>query len=234
MIAKPPKFGDEAHDCHKMPEPPLEYDNFTQKWHIDMKKTLFLRDVAEISAGYPFRVGLSDDPGGKIRVVQMRDVSPAMGVNWASTVRVQHEANMESYFLRHDDILFVMRGGNYYGTLLANPPDLSLAALHFFRVRVTQPQMILPAFLAWQLGQHQAQRYYNNVEAGSAQKSMRRADFADMPITVLPLNRQKTLLDAVESIQKNIAVLQSGIANCHNLLSAIAGKELAALYKESV
>ena len=55
-----------------------------------------------------------------------------------------------------------------------------------------------------------------------------------MPITVLPLNRQKTLLDAVESIQKNIAVLQSGIANCHNLLSAIAGKELAALYKESV
>ena len=138
-----------------------------------MKKTLFLRDVAEISAGYPFRVGLSDDPGGKIRVVQMRDVSPAMGVNWASTVRVQHEANMESYFLRHDDILFVMRGGNYYGTLLANPPDLSLAALHFFRVRVTQPRMILPAFLAWQLGQHQAQRYYNNVEAGSAQKSMR-------------------------------------------------------------
>ena len=55
-----------------------------------------------------------------------------------------------------------------------------------------------------------------------------------MPITVLPLNRQKTLLDAVESIHKNIAVLQSGIANCHNLLSAIAGKELAALYKESV
>jgi len=137
MIAKPPKFGDEAHDCHKMPELPLEYDNFTQKWHIDMKKTLFLRDVAEISAGYPFRVGLSDDPGGKIRVVQMRDVSPAMGVNWASTVRVQHEANMESYFLRHDDILFVMRGGNYYGTLLANPPDLSLAALHFFRVHRT-------------------------------------------------------------------------------------------------
>lgn len=199
-----------------------------------MKKTLFLRDVAEISTGYPFRVGLSDDPGGKVRVIQMRDVSSAGGVNWESTVRVQHEANMESYFLQNDDILFVMRGGNYYGTLLANPPDFALAALHFFRIRVAQPRLILPAFLSWQLGQSQAQRYYSNVEAGSAQKSMRRADFADMPITVLPLDRQKAIVDAVSSIHKNIAVLQSGIANCHNLLSAIAGKELAALYKESV
>ena len=199
-----------------------------------MKNILPLRDIAEISAGYPFRVGLSDDPGGKVRVIQMRDVSPIGGVKWESTVRVQHEANMESYFLRHDDILFVMRGGNYYGTLLANPPDFALVALHFFRIRLTQPQVILPAFLAWQLGQSQAQRYYSNVEAGSAQKSMRRADFADMPITVLPLHRQKAIVDAVNSIQKNITVLQSGIANCHNLLSAIAGKELAALYKESV
>lgn len=199
-----------------------------------MKKTLPLRDVAEIRTGYPFRVGLSDDPGGRIRVIQMRNVSPTVGVNWESTVRVQHEANMESYFLQHDDIVFVMRGGNYYGTLLANPPDFALAALHFFRIRVTRPQMILPAFLAWQLGQSQAQRYCSNVEAGSAQKSMRLADFADMPITVLPLDRQKTLLDAVGSIHKNIAILQSGIANCHNLLSAIAGKELGALYKESV
>ena len=63
---------------------------------------------------------------------------------------------------------------------------------------------------------------------------MRRADFADTPITVLPLDRQKAIVDAVGSIHKNITVLQSGIANCHNLLSAIAGKELAALYKESV
>lgn len=199
-----------------------------------MKKILPLRDIAEINAGYPFRVGLSDDPSGKVRVIQMRDVSPIGGVKWESTVRVQHEANMESYFLRHDDILFVMRGGNYYGTLLANPPDFALAALHFFRIRLTQAQMILPAFLAWQLGQSQAQRYYSNVEAGSAQKSMRRADFADMPITVLPLDRQKAIVDTVNSIHKNVTVLQSGIANCHNLLSAIAGKELAALYKESV
>lgn len=198
-----------------------------------MTKTLPLRDIAEISAGYPFRTGISDDPDGTVRVIQMRDVSPTASVSWASTVRVRPEPNMQNYFLKQDDIVFVMRGGNYYGTLLAALPGPALAALHFFRIRIKRSDMILPAFLAWQLGQSQVQRHCSSMEAGTAQKSLRLADFSALPITALPLDRQNKLLHAVNAIHKNMEAMESGITNCRQILSAIAECELGTHRQEN-
>lgn len=192
-----------------------------------MKKSIFLGDIADITTGYPFRVGISDDPSGTVRVIQMRDTSPPASVAWEEAARVPMEKNMEQYLLRNDDILFVMRGGKYYAIHAGVVPCTALPSPHFFRVRVLPGQALEPAFLAWQLNQAQAQRFYSSVEAGSAQKSLRTADFAELPIVLPPLARQKAILNAVTCIYTNIAALQAGITNRELLLAAIAAKELA-------
>ena len=170
-----------------------------------MKEKLPLGDIADIAAGYPFRSGLSDDPTGKIRVVQMRDVTPAGVVNWDATTRIIPESNMQQYLLRDSDIIFVMRGGKYYSACLGLLPMPALASPHFFRIRLLAEQAIDPVFLAWQLNQGPAQRYYSSVEAGTAQKSLRVADLTALPVHIPPPGRQKKILQAVACIQKDIA-----------------------------
>lgn len=189
-----------------------------------IKKTLPLREIAEINAGYPFRTGLSDDPSGTVRVIQMRNVTPS-GVEWEQAVRVPPEGNMKGYYLRDDDILFVMRGGKYYATRIQNAPQQSVASMHFFRVRIKPQKDVVPEFLLWQLEQASAQRYYGGIEAGSAQKSLRLADFAEMPIVLPPLDRQHMLTQAVKNLKAGIATMGASIANSNNLLAAMALKE---------
>lgn len=189
-----------------------------------MKKTLPLRELAEISTGYPFRTGLSDDPSGTVRVIQMRNITPAR-VEWEEAVRVSPEENMKSYYLRGGDILFVMRGGRYYATHMQDIPQQAVASMHFFRVRIKHQKDVVPEFLAWQLEQAPAQRYYSSIEAGSAQKSLRLADFAEMPIVLPPLDRQHMLARAVDSLKSGIGTMEAGIANSNSILAAMALKE---------
>ena len=192
-----------------------------------MKKTAYLGDIADITTGYPFRSGIADDPSGTVRVIQMREAFPPATVDWNAAARVVMEKNMEQYLLRAGDILFVMRGGNYYSVYAETVPCPALASPHFFRVRLLGNQGISPAFLAWQLNQAPVQRFYNSMEAGSAQKSLRTADFAELPIVLLPPERQKQILKAVDCIYKEIAALQAGIANREVLLTVVGAKELA-------
>ena len=192
-----------------------------------MKQTAPLGDIADITTGYPFRSGINDAPSGTVRVIQMRDTSPPATVAWNEAARVEMEKNMEQYLLRDDDILFVMRGGKYYAIHTGSVPCQAVASPHFFRVRMLKGQAVEPAFLAWQLNQAQAQRYYSTVEAGSAQKSLRTTDFAELPIVLPTRERQHTILQAVNCIYRDIASLRAGIANREALLTAVAAKELA-------
>ena len=195
-----------------------------------MKRTVPLGDIADITTGYPFRSGINDAPSGTVRVIQMRDTSPptasSCAVTWEEAARVAMEKNMEQYLLRNNDILFVMRGGRYYAIHAETVPCPAVASPHFFRVRL-KSQAIAPAFLAWQINQAPAQRYYSSVEAGSAQKSLRTADFADLPIVLPPQERQQAILQAVTCIYKDIATLQACIAHRETLIAAVAAKELA-------
>jgi len=190
-----------------------------------MKKILPLREIAEIAAGYPFRSRLVDMPDGTVRVIQMRDISTTGDIDWNSSVLILPEKNMEGYYLQPDDILFVMRGGKYYTARLQEIPNKSIFSMHFFRIRITQPQPVLPEFLAWQLEQMPAQRYYSSVEAGTDQKSLRIGDLEAMELTLPTLDRQHMLRRTVRSIKQNIATLKASIANSEKLLTAMALKE---------
>ena len=191
-----------------------------------MKTTVPLGDIADINIGYPFRSGVSDNPSGTVSVVQMRDVLPPATIDWHKTARVLMEKNMEQYLLQDDDILFVMRGGVYRAICTGIVPFHAMPSPHFFRVRLLENQAIEPTFLAWQLNQPPAQRHYSSIEAGSVQKSLRLADFAELPIMLPPLDRQHKILQAVNCIYKDIASLQAGIKNRETLLTGIACKEL--------
>ena len=189
-----------------------------------MKRTLPLKELAEVSTGYPFRTGLNDDPSGVIRVIQMRNITFS-GVEWEQAVRVSFEENMRSYFLCSGDILFVMRGGKYYATHIQDVPQQAVASMHFFRVRIKPKKDVIPEFLAWQLEQAPAQRYYSSVEAGSAQKSLRLADFSEIPIVLPSLDRQHMLTQVVINLKTGIKTMEANIANSNNLLAIMALKE---------
>ena len=41
-----------------------------------------LAEVAQLQAGYPFRTTVEEVPDGDVHVIQMKDVSPDLGVEW--------------------------------------------------------------------------------------------------------------------------------------------------------
>lgn len=190
-----------------------------------MKIKKQLAEIAEVTTGYPFRSGLADMPGGTVHVIQMRDISAVGNIDWSSTVKILPKKNMEEYYLQPSDIQFVMRGGNYYAALLEDVPGKAISSMHFFSIRITQPELVLPEFLAWQLEQAPAQRYYSSVETGSMQKSLRLSEFEATEVVLPTLERQHMLVRAVHNIKQNITTMAAGIANSEKLLTAMALSE---------
>ena len=112
-----------------------------------MKITTVLDTIADITTGYPFRSGISDDPSGTVRVIQMRDTKPPATVAWEDAARVVMEKNMMQYLLCDDDILFVMRGGRYYAIHVGTVPCQAVASPHFFRIRAKAQAIKQPFWL---------------------------------------------------------------------------------------
>ena len=94
-------------------------------------------------------------------------------------------------------------------------------------IRVTRLAHLLPEFLAWQLNQAPAQRYFAQSAEGSRQLSIRRAVLEAVPLRVPPLSQQQAVVALQRTADAERRVLQTLIDHRAAELAAIAERLLA-------
>ncbi len=184
-------------------------------------KNTTLAEVAEIAAGHPLRSGVDEFPAGDTGVVQMRNVDPEIGVDWASVSRIELPPARRIEFLAPGDVIFSTRGSRTYAVALGVPPFPAVCSPHFFVLRIHEVA-IDPRFLAWQINQIPAQAYLQREATGSHILNIRREVIERLEIVVPSLERQTAIVAFAEEATREKRLLSALIENRQLQMNALA------------
>jgi hypothetical protein len=178
--------------------------------------------VATVRAGYGFRSAIQESPHGKVIAAQLRDVQYGK-LDWTDAIRTTLPRDpKEEELLRSGDILFSFRGTRYLAVAIEAVPGSAVASTQFMLVRVSDPGALLPEFLAWQLNQPPAQRYFKSKATGTAQLSLRRGDIESVLVAIPSMDFQKKVVELVELVRLERQHLERLLHNREHQLNEIA------------
>jgi hypothetical protein len=187
-----------------------------------------LGDIADIRSGHPFRGSIEPDINGGVHVVQVRDTNATGEITQDKVIKTTLTSKKKPDWLQSGDILFVAKGAKHYSALVEDLPKQTVCSPHFFLVRIKPAfkKLVTPEFICWQLNQLPAQRYFQTTAEGSLYLSVRRQILEYVPITMLPIEKQRQLTAMNRCAAKERKVLQQLIDNRQQQLEAIAISEL--------
>ncbi len=183
-------------------------------------KYVNLTDIAKIQAGYPFRGSIKNDPKGDVHVIQMRDVSTDMHINWKKLNRTTLKGRRERDYLKTGLILFVARGNTNYAVCLDAVPVKCVCSPHFFQIKVKAGAGVMPEFLSWQINQPRSQLYFMKSSEGSGARSIRRGILEDLSVPVPPMNIQEKIVNLNILMRKEQTLLKKLSEKRKDLITA--------------
>lgn len=186
-----------------------------------------LAHVAEVRLGHPFRGAIPEVPDGSVHVVQISDLSRTGLKYRTDLLTTELPGRKQPDWLLDQDVLFIARGAHTFASLITDPPQRTVCTPHIYVIRVTRPDRLLPAFLAWQLNQPPAQRYLRQSAEGSRQLSIRRGVLEQTPIRILPLAQQHAAVELDRLAHAERGHLETLIKNRETELALLAERLLA-------
>lgn len=198
-------------------------------WHLryddgmplDALRTVLV-EVAQLQAGYPFRTTVEEVPDGDVHVIQMKDVSPDLGVEWSGVIRTRLAGRKQPDWIVDGDILFAAKGARFYAACVAAALPNAVCVPAFFHVRVRREAALDPEFLAWQINQMPCQRQLLQAAEGSSLLSIRRAVLEQLVLAVPPIAEQRRIVALAGLAVLERLALQRLIHNREQQLQAIA------------
>jgi hypothetical protein len=103
-----------------------------------------LGELALVQAGYPFRTTVEEVPGGDVHVIQMKDVSAELGVDWSAVMRTRLAGRKRPDWIVDGDILFAAKGARFYAACVGAALPNAVCVPAFFHLRV-RPETALEA-----------------------------------------------------------------------------------------
>ena len=188
---------------------------------IDAELRVLAR-LAVVRAGFPFRGPIGDTQDGDVRVVQMKDVDAEHGVLWGACISTSLGGRKQPEWLRTGDVLFSAKGSRFYAVHVSEPPAPAVCAPTFFHLRVHDPMVVDPAFIAWQINQPPCQRQLLQAAEGSSQLSIRRPVLEQLVLSVPGIEAQRRIVALATLAQHERQALHRLIRNREIQLQAIA------------
>lgn len=185
-----------------------------------------LSEYVEVIPGYPFRERILENPDGDARVLQMKDVDPSVGISWDGLLKTDLKGRRKPDWLQADDVVFLLRGNRNFAVILKSVPEPTVISPHFFLLRVGRQVPLLPGFLAWQINQKPAQRYFEMAAEGTVQRSIRRGVLEDMPFVLPTIQEQEVVVRLSEAAKSEADTYKELIANRERMLRAVSLKIL--------
>ena len=180
-----------------------------------------LSSIASISAGHSFRGKVTEKQDSGIYAIQMKDISEEEGLNRKSVIETSLSSKREPDWLRAGDILFVGRGYCIFATVYDGAFKHAVASPHFFVIRIQSDQAI-PEFVAWQLNQLPAQRYFDREAEGSVAKSIKRSTLERASLSLPSLKEQETILNLHKNLHEQKLIYRELIKSADKTMKNIA------------
>lgn len=195
-----------------------------------------LEEIATIRAGHPFRGAIQEADNGNGYVIQTRDLVDDGQIAWEKLVQTDVSGRKEPEWLKAGDVIFAARGIKNLASAISEEMlgQLHLPAVcspHYFQIRIEPTAAMLPEFLAWQLNQLPAQRYFQQSAEGSMQVSIRRTVLEQTPITIPPLDTQRRVLAFRQGATREEQIYQQLIELRRAEMQAIANQVLTGKIK---
>lgn len=184
-----------------------------------MNKTL--TDIAIVKAGHPFRGKVLEDKEASTYVVQIRDIDNDGYIHWQRLIRTNIAGRKSPDWLKKGDVLFAARGARNAAAYVGDIDKPTVCAPHYFLIQITD-KSILPEFIAWQLNQESAQRYFANSAEGSAQMNIRRAVLEATPLVIPSIEKQKAIIGFDNKVKQEKRLLNDLIDNRAKQMQGIA------------
>jgi restriction endonuclease S subunit len=156
----------------------------------------------------------------------MRDVDDDGSIKWDQLIRTSLPSGKSQHFLRENDIIFTARGPRNVASLIGSNCSNTVCSPHFFVISVSEQQHFMPAFVAWQLNQKPAQRYFSMSAVGSSQVSISRGALESTPITFLDISKQERVVLLNHKVMQEKNSLKALITNRAKQMEYLANKIL--------
>ncbi|WP_439509794.1 hypothetical protein [Marinimicrobium koreense] len=188
-----------------------------------------LGDLSTIQPGYPFRGKLPLDAGGEAYVVQFRHVVLGEALSdpaGRSLDRVRLPGRKRPTYLQPGDVIFMAKGTRNNAVVIGDVPDNTVCTPNFYHIRLKpEAHPLMPEFLAWQLNQTDAQRYFSACAQGSAAPSITKFQLSISPIAIPPIDKQKLVVELASAANREQQLLNQLIENRQRMMDAV-GREL--------
>ncbi len=175
--------------------------------------TVAIKEIATVQMGYSFRSRLEVSKDGGVAVIQMKDLLDDNTVGCDGLIKTDMDAVKSHHLVCKGDLVFRSRGLVSNAAILLEDPGNAVVAAPLIRIRITQPDRVLPEYLNWYLSQREAQVFLTSRAKGTTQKMISKEVLEDLEV----------LLPSLEC-QKNIVELASLSAREERLLGALAEK----------
>ncbi len=180
--------------------------------HITGDKIMKLREIAQIHMGYTFRGSLKNSTQGNTAIIQMRDAWQEGVEQPTQFARAELKHISEHYLLGPGDLIFRSRGSVNTCALIIQPQARTICIAPMMFIRITRPDLILPAYLQWFINLSGIQAQISTYARGSAVRMIAAQSMEGLDVVLPTLQSQQQILVTLE-LNQQILVVEAELAN---------------------
>jgi restriction endonuclease S subunit len=206
-----------------------------------------LEQLSAIQIGFQARDKFSPDASaaaGAFRIIQIKDIvldsenndkvihrgNMLPYLRTKDLVPVLPAGNIEKYYVKEKDVLFLSRGRNTIAIPVIEPITNTIASYCFYIVR-PDTSRVLPEYLAWYINQPKAQNYLAMFQHGSHMQMVPKAFFEELEIEVPLIEDQRKIVE-LEKLRQEEEFIMSQLARARKRV--VNGLCMQYLQKNSV
>ena len=168
-------------------------------------KMTLLRDIAQLSVGYPFRNTCTPGEAGMLACF-LRDVDDSGELKLQNLKRVEDVNPNDSHLAVAGDAVFRSRGTPFLAAIVPEITEILLVAAPMIRIRVNR-EFVLPEYLVWYINGAYGAAYFKEFATGSGIPLVSKTVLEQTPIKLPDLKSQQIIADLVKLGRKEHEIL---------------------------
>jgi restriction endonuclease S subunit len=158
-----------------------------------MRKDVKLSEIAEINLGYSFRESLNSFNCGKIRVIQPKDITEDICIDYSTLAKIDISNIKGKHHLLLNDVLITNRGRFSTSIFCPTGKSIYIASSGLFVIRVKSEQ-VLPEYLSIYLNSDIGQKQIHSLLEVMTIPSITKAHIQNLKIPVVDLIEQNKIV----------------------------------------
>jgi len=158
-----------------------------------------LKNIADIIAGYTFRMALEPQIDGLMTVIQSKDVLDNLYINKDNLTKINLQKYQSKALVEENDVIISSRGSFRTNVIKSNITNI-IASSSVYILRL-KDRNIIPEYLAIYLNSVDGQKKIRNKITGSVIKTILRKDLENLKIPLPDKNMQNKIINLYKNNQ---------------------------------